>query len=362
MKDKLSQLWFNIQDKLFPHMEEELGPVSKKLLQVIQILEIIRIEDYVRQTVGQIGRPCSNRCAMARAFVAKAILNIPMTNMLVERLQMDKSLRRICGWDSQGKVPSEATFSRAFSEFSEIGLPAIVHEALIKETQSNRIVGHISRDSTEIEAREKPVPTGKKEKKSKKRGRPKKGESSPVKEPTVLEQQPTMTYQELMGSFKPFCNVGTKRNSKGYKESWTGYKLHLDVIDGDIPISGLLSAASVHDSQLSIPLSVISYQRVTSLYDLADAAYDCPEIRKYSNFLGHIDIIDSNPRRGNKIEFCPAKAVRYRQRSSVERVNGRLKDEFGGRFVRVRGNPKVFTHLMFGLLALTADQLFKLVS
>ena len=44
----------------------------------------------------------------------------------------------------------------------------------------------------------------------------------------------------------------------------------------------------------------------------------------------------------------------------VERVNGRLKDEFGGRYVRERGAAKVMAHLMFGVLALTADQLLKL--
>ncbi len=53
--------------------------------------------------------------------------------------------------------------------------------------------------------------------------------------------------------------------------------------------------------------------------------------------------------------------VRYHERSASERVNGRLKDEFGGRMVRVRGNAKVMCHVMFGLLALTADQLMRLV-
>jgi hypothetical protein len=34
-----------------------------------------------------------------------------------------------------------------------------------------------------------------------------------------------------------------------------------------------------------------------------------------------------------------------------------LKDEFGGRFVRVCGHTKVICHLMFGILALTANQM-----
>ncbi len=44
----------------------------------------------------------------------------------------------------------------------------------------------------------------------------------------------------------------------------------------------------------------------------------------------------------------------------MERINGRLEDEFGGRNVRVRGPAKVQCHLLFGLLALTVDQLPRL--
>ncbi|MBE7540825.1 MAG: hypothetical protein M9913_19030 [Bryobacteraceae bacterium] len=43
-----------------------------------------------------------------------------------------------------------------------------------------------------------------------------------------------------------------------------------------------------------------------------------------------------------------------------ERVNARLKDEFGARQIRVRGAAKVMAHLMYGVLALTVDQWMKL--
>ena len=56
-----------------------------------------------------------------------------------------------------------------------------------------------------------------------------------------------------------------------------------------------------------------------------------------------------------------AESLRYNERSTVERVNGRLKDEFGGRMIRVKGHAKVMAHLMFGILALTVDQLMKFV-
>ena len=51
------------------------------------------------------------------------------------------------------------------------------------------------------------------------------------------------------------CDVGTKTNSKGFKESWIGDKLHLDVADGMVPVSAVLTAASTHDSQAALPLA-----------------------------------------------------------------------------------------------------------
>ena len=89
--------------------------------------------------------------------------------------------------------------------------------------------------------------------------------------------------------------------------------------------------------------------------------YDCDGIKEFSQKLEHVPIIDSNRRRGEKREFDPAEKIRYNERTTVERVFGRLKDEFGGRMIRVRGSTKVMAHLMFGILALTADQLLKFV-
>lgn len=110
----------------------------------------------------------------------------------------------------------------------------------------------------------------------------------------------------------------------------------------------------------ALPLSRISAQPVTNLYDLMDAAYCSHELRADSRGLGHVPLIDHNPRGGEKIEFTPAEAVRYHERTASERCNGRLKDEFGVHHVRVQGSTKVMEPLMFGVLALSADQLMRL--
>jgi len=61
-------------------------------------------------------------------------------------------------------------------------------------------------------------------------------------------------------------------------------------------------------------------------------------------------------------EFTASEAQRYKERSQAERTNASLKDDYGGRYVRVRGNSKVMSHLMFGMLALTAEQLMRLLT
>jgi len=362
----LSQMWSMIQGSLFPFLEEVLEPLSENQKQLVAILEVVRIEEFVRDSQKIRGRPPENRKALARAFVAKAIYNCSSTRDLITYLHDSPNLRRICGYETNSAIPHESTFSRAFDEFAESELPQRVQAALIEKHRKEQLVGHISRDSTAIEGNEKPTPKVKKEeegerKPARKRGRSRKGERLPAKEATRLERQQTMTLDEMLDDLPKACDRGTKRNSKGYKESWVGYKLHMDCADGGIPISVVLTSASLHDSQAAIPLAEMTERRVTYLYELMDSAYDAERIREHSDSRNHVPIIDHNPRGGQKKELDPATKARYKERTTVERAFGRLKEEFGATHVQVRGPTKVMAHLMFGILALTADQLLRLV-
>ena len=367
------QRWHVIQHELMPEIRHEVGALTPKLEKVIHTLEWVRIEEFIRPARGECGRPEHERWMLANAFVAKAVLGLPTTAALIERLTMDRALKRICGFSMWKKLPGESTFSRAFAEFAESNLAERVHAALVRETLGDRLVGHISRDGTAIEAREKPVPskveepakqmgaTAAQPTEKKKRGRPGKGEIREVK-PGKLEQQQNKSLAQLLQELPRDCDRGSKSNAQGYKNSWNGYKLHLDTADCGIPVSALLTSASMHDSLAAIPLSLMTAQRVTNCYDLMDAAYCSSVLREHSRSLGHVPLIDHNPRRGEKIEFAPCEAQRYKERTGAERANGRLKDDFGGRHIRVKGNAKVMSHLMFGVLALTADQLLRLLT
>jgi hypothetical protein len=376
LRDTLSQTWLTIQSSLFPWLSEELGSLTEKQQELVTTLEVVRIEEFIYSSRGFPGRPPQDRPAIARAFVAKMIDNMPTTRALLDRLETDSALRRICGWERKNDVPDEWTFSRAFAEFSASQLPERVHEAFIKKSYEHDLVGHNSRDSTAIEAREKPVKKEVVQKMAVKRGRPKQGEER-VKPLTRIEKQGSgMSLTDMLNDLPKACAVGTKKNSKGYKISWIGYKLHIDVADGGIPISAVLTSASTHDSQVAIPLAKMSNERVTNLYDVMDSAYDVPQIHDMSRQLGHLPLIDVNPRRDQDLKneiaaenkrcrlvgHKTAEVIRYNERSTVERVNARLKDEFGGRVVRVRGHAKVMCHLMFGILALTANQRMILVT
>ncbi|MBK7956338.1 MAG: transposase [Candidatus Accumulibacter sp.] len=383
----IMQRWHVVQHELLPELQAQVGPLTPKLEKVIHTLEWVRIEEFTEVSWCGVGRPPFERAWLANAFVAKAVLGLTTTVGLIERLMIDRALRRICGFPLHKTLPSEATFSRAFDEFAEGGLSQRVHEALIKEHLGDQLIGHLNRDGTAIEARERPsrkeAPAAEaaataqaarlpKEERpaetsvpeplapARKRGRPRRDEARPAAKATPIKRQRGQTLAQMLKEIPTACDRGTKCNAQGYKNSWSGYKLHLDTADCGVPISALLSSASMHDSLAAIPLSLISADRVTNLYDLMDAAYCSADLGEHSQSLGHVPLIDHHRRCGEKIEFSPAEAIRYNERTAAERSNARLKDEFGGQTIRVKGDTKVMAHLMFGILALSADQLMRL--
>jgi hypothetical protein len=357
------QVWNHIQRQLFPILTEELGPLTGKDNQLVEVMGLVPLGPFLEPyRWGGTGCPPHERAWLVHAFIAKAVYEFPTTRALLEALKARPALRRLCGWESVGDLPHESTFSRAFAAFAQDELPQKMHAALVCRQRGQQLVGHVSRDATAIDGCEKPAPKPPAPPKAPaKRGRPAKGQERPPPPPKRLDLQPGRTLADNVADLPTACAVGCKRNSNGHQECWIGYKLHLDTIDGDIPVSALLTSASVNDSQVAIPLAQMTAQRVTSLYDLMDSAYDAPQIHEFSRRLGHVPIIDPNPRRGVKIPLAPAPAQRFKQRTASERVNSLLKERYGGRFVRVRGARKVMAHLMFGLIALTARQLYQLI-
>lgn len=386
LREKITQFALMLQTGLFPALEQQGHVLTEEHKRFTSILSLLPLRRFVPMGGGWNGRPQKDRYCIACAFVAKAVLNLSTTRQLIGRLSADPTLLQLCGWEHARQLPHESTFSRTFAEFAQMELAQFVHEALVRDTQSGRLIGHIARDSTAIHARER-VPETPSQKRAREAGqKPKrvrvstkgrklrklsrKARLAQKAVPGKTDRQKGMQLEQILTEIPRECNIGAKTNSQGNTEYWRGYKLHLDVADGQIPITAVLTSANVHDSQLAIPMSKMSTARVTYCYELMDSAYDASAIHEHSRELGHVPIIDPKSPGGPKSQlparqkvarqFTPAEEVRYRERTMVERVYGRLKDEFGARSVRVRGPQKVMAHLMFGVLALTADQLLRL--
>lgn len=346
---------YDIQDSF----EEFLTDEHRSFLAMLRIIE--NEQPILQQTIYTRGRPAYENQPFIRAFFAKAYFRIDSISDLINRLRSDNSLRRICGF---AIVPSAATFSRrlellASQHFMEQNLNSI-----IKEHIENCIIGHISRDSTAISAREKPQNKKKDVKLPKmpkrKRGRPKKGEERPTPEKKRLERQLSQKPGKALKSINKSCAWGCKKNSQGNVQFWKGYKLHLDVTDFGLPVTALVSGANVHDSQLAIPMEKMTEKKITHLYSLMDSAYDAVEIHNYIAASGRIAIIDPNKRRNKSREpLNPAQIQRFRIRSTVERSNAHLKDWFLPSKIMVRGFRKVNFTLMTSVVLLAAVKIIQ---
>jgi hypothetical protein len=404
----VSKYWQLLESKLFAEPEIILGTTTefhKRLMLSIDVIDFASLFPY--HSISDAGRPKIPRETFVKAFIAKSIFRLETNVSLIERLQADLTLRRICGF-TKNKIPCEATFSNVFAEFAEAEIAEKIHEKIIKDAYEDKFVFNISRDSTAIEARESVDPAVKKAKRVKKealvkaqaevevqqlqekkvirlfednltqtlnveqkleilaekrrRGRPRKeGVESPKKSTILGQQQAASSLEEMSQLVSQSCDYGCKKNAKGFVESWKGYKVHFDTADGGVPISCVISSASVHDSSVSLILEEITGRRVESCYTLADSAYDCAEIKMDIEKRGKVAVIDSNPRRSReKQEFDPPKKERYKERTTAERLNAQLKDNFLGRNIFVRGAKKIMSHIMFGVVCITTTRLYNL--
>ena len=97
------------------------------------------------------------------------------------------------------------------------------------------IIGHVSRDSTAIPARETPAKRTKPPKAKRRRGRPRKGEERPPKPETRLRRQLRMSVPEMLEDLPKARGWSCKRNSMGKTETWKGWKCHTGTADGGAP-------------------------------------------------------------------------------------------------------------------------------
>lgn len=89
-----------VQHELMPELRQEIGPLTPRLEKLIRTHSRVWIEESVESTWSGKGRLPHDRGALSNVFVAKAMLGLGTTAALIERLQMDRALKRIeLQWD-----------------------------------------------------------------------------------------------------------------------------------------------------------------------------------------------------------------------------------------------------------------------
>ena len=154
LANTIADIWKRFQGELFPNLTQDLGPLTANHQRFVAVLDLKPVEAFIQTHSSGRGRPLEDRRALARSFIAKAVWDLPTTRALIDRLQCDPKMRRLCGWERVGEIPSESTFSRAFAEFAEMALPERMHVALIASGYSQRAIAHAMNRSPATISRE----------------------------------------------------------------------------------------------------------------------------------------------------------------------------------------------------------------
>ncbi len=106
-QNPMGQLWSSIQSWLFPVLEDEIGALDDKHRQFVAVCELCAPQDHIA-TYRWCGNGCppSDRLTLCKAYIAKAVWDFATTRDLIDAIRHRPALRRLCGWESLGEVPS----------------------------------------------------------------------------------------------------------------------------------------------------------------------------------------------------------------------------------------------------------------
>lgn len=233
---QLLDISYNIQNVFEVYLTEN-HKVFLNMLRVIEDSLPIIADNYAGT-----GRKSYPLLPFIRAFIAKSFFKLVTNRDLIILLKSDLNLKQICGFR---QIPSEASFSRRFDIISKSHMMEQAINNTACKYYESQIVGHISRDSTSISAREKAINCKKEVKDAvepkRKRGRPRKGEVVEPKEDSRLTKQISQKPGDALRELNTKCAWGGKKNSKGKTLFWSGYKLHLDVTDIGFPVTAVVT-------------------------------------------------------------------------------------------------------------------------
>lgn len=143
-----------LQSTLFPILEEELGELSVSARHLVATLEMIPLARFVPSGRGWMGRPSKDRYAIACAFVAKAVYGFRNHATTVGGSGKRWATAAHLWLGASAASTARVDFFTRLRRVRAYGTAAVRALGLIAETQKDRLIGHIARDSTAITARE----------------------------------------------------------------------------------------------------------------------------------------------------------------------------------------------------------------
>ena len=89
------RLWGGLVQRTFPFMEEEVGELGPKARLFVTVCEtVVKPETFKYAKWKGVGRPPAKRMPVFKAFLFKAVHDIPTTKELVERILLEPQTRR----------------------------------------------------------------------------------------------------------------------------------------------------------------------------------------------------------------------------------------------------------------------------
>lgn len=346
---------FSFEDLLKMKPEDKYAPIFEHL-------DVAPVLLALGKTRGR-GRPeVLNYPAMIYSLLIAKMEGIEFVSALVRRLRFSEEFRLQCRFTGSDRTPSEASYSRLITVLQQHGLLESVQDRLVTNALAEGFIDgtHIAVDSSaveawdcqysesaakrrasrrkekqattaeeqlrleEIEVKAEPEPAPKKkpvfgrggvrpgEMERRQKEREAYEDSLPVFEKKIENMIP-FTYEELHKAMPRHASLCTKKNSKGKKVSWYGYKANVLVdTKSQYVLSGVLSSAHLNDQRMAVLLLKglpLKFPQIKVEHVLGDKGYDSTPVYQLIRSLKAYPLIDfihhTDPPEGMNRDFSP---------------------------------------------------------
>ncbi len=297
---------------------------------ILRSLNLDDIEEVVSEAYHQegAGRPPRKPIGIFKALIMKRVKQIPSDRELYRRLWYDQDLREVCDIEAEQKPYHPTQITRFRNRIGVTRLERIMGGLVDELLKRGLIIGKIVvMDATFIKAYSKRDP-----------------------------------HENSRGGSDPPARVG--RNGKPYE---LGYKLHIAIdAKSELPLAVIVASANDNEKKhapVLLEKTLKATKRIVKLV-VADSQYSSRNLRDQASSLGIRVVIPfpTNQQRAQKgllrvdryfRTHGPTSEKRlYRLRSSVERVNSRLKEQLCLEKHRVRSIERITVHALICMIAM----------